>query len=125
MIQLANLVLVLHALLVLFIVGGLAAIWAGAAMKQRWARNRALRTTHVVAIGIVATLAVLDVPCPLTLLEDYLRSGETGAAGQQGFIQHWISAWMYYDFPGWVFTVAYVAFLLAVLITWRLIPPRS
>jgi hypothetical protein len=121
MIQLANLVLVLHALLVLFIVGGLAAIWAGAAMKQHWVRNRVLRTTHIVAIGIVASLAVLDVPCPLTLLEDYLRNG---AVEQQGFIQRWISAWMYYDFPGWVFTLAYVAFLLAVVLSWRLIPPE-
>lgn len=122
MIQLANLVLVLHALLVLFIVGGLAAIWAGAAMRLSWARNRAFRTLHIVAIGIVATLAVLDVPCPLTLLEDYLR---TGAAGQQGFIQHWVSAWMYYDLPGWVFALAYVAFLVAVVVTWRRIPPKS
>ncbi|WP_027797123.1 DUF2784 domain-containing protein [Paraburkholderia acidipaludis] len=122
--ELANLVLVLHALLVLFIVGGLAAIWAGAAMRQNWARNRTFRTTHVVAIGIVATLAVLDVPCPLTVLEDYLRNGTAGAAGQPGFIQRWVSAWMYYDFPGWVFTLAYVAFLLAVVLTWRLIPPR-
>ncbi|MFP6562228.1 DUF2784 domain-containing protein [Paraburkholderia sp. B3] len=124
---LANLVLVLHALLVLFIVGGLAAIWAGAAVRQRWARNRVFRTTHLVAIGIVATLAVLDVPCPLTVLEDYLRNGTAGtigAAGQPGFIQHWVSVWMYYDFPGWVFTLAYVAFLLAVVLTWRLIPPE-
>jgi hypothetical protein len=84
-------------------------------------RNRVLRTTHIVAIGIVASLAVLDVPCPLTLLEDYLRNG---AVEQQGFIQRWISAWMYYDFPGWVFTLAYVAFLLAVVLSWRLIPPE-
>jgi hypothetical protein len=34
------------------------------------------------------------------------------------------SAWMYYDFPGWVFTLAYVAFLLAVVLSWRLIPPE-
>ncbi|HTR05978.1 MAG TPA: DUF2784 domain-containing protein [Paraburkholderia sp.] len=120
MIWLANIVLVLHALIVLFIVGGLIAVWIAAGLKLAWARNRVFRTTHLVAIGIVTTLAVLDVPCPLTVLEDYLR---TGAAGPQGFVQRWVSAWLYYDFPGWVFVLAYVAFLLAVVVTWRRIPP--
>ena len=78
MIWLADTVLVLHALIVLFIVGGLIAIWAGAGSKRDWVRNRAIRITHLVAIGVVATLAVLDVPCPLTVLEDYLRSGGAG-----------------------------------------------
>ena len=122
MIWLANLVLVLHALIVVFIVGGLVAIWIAAALKRTWARNRAFRTAHLGAIGIVTALAVLNLPCPLTVLEDHLR---TGAAGAQGFIQRWVSAWLYYDFPAWAFTLAYVAFLLAVIVTWRRIPPRS
>ncbi|MBP0590878.1 DUF2784 domain-containing protein [Paraburkholderia sp. LEh10] len=118
---LAVTVLVLHALLVLFIVGGVIAIWAGAAFRHGWVHNRAFRMLHLAAIGIVAALAVLDIPCPLTVLEDRLRTGE---ASQQGFIQRWVSDWMYYDLPGWVFVVAYVAFLMIVLLTWRHIPPR-
>lgn len=117
---LADAVLVLHALLVLFIVAGLVAIWIGAALKRGWARNRVFRLTHLAAIGVVATLAVLDIPCPLTALEDWLR---TGAAGSRGFVQRWVSAWLYYDLPPWVFAVSYVAFLLAVVVTWRRIPP--
>ncbi|TCW85908.1 DUF2784 domain-containing protein [Burkholderia sp. SRS-46] len=122
MIWLANAVLVLHALLVLFIVGGLLAIWAGAAFERGWVRNRAFRIAHLGAIGIVAALAALDVPCPLTVLEDWLR---TGASGPQGFVQRWVRSLMFYDLPGWVFAVAYVAFLLVVVMTWRRIPPRS
>jgi hypothetical protein len=122
MIWLANLILVLHALIVVFIVGGLFAIWIAAALGLAWARNRAFRITHLVAIGIVAALAVIDVPCPLTVLEDYLRNG---AAGPQGFVQRWVSAWMYYDFPAWVFVLAYVAFLLAVILTWYRVRPRA
>lgn len=122
MTSLADMVLVLHALIVLFIVGGLIAVWLGAAFRRTWARNRVFRTAHVVAIGIVATLAVLDLPCPLTVLEDYLRAGKRST---QGFIQHWVSAWLYLDFPAWVFTLAYVAFFLAVVVTWRRIPPGS
>ncbi|KHK57931.1 membrane protein [Ralstonia sp. A12] len=121
MTALADAVLVLHALLVLFIVGGLVAIWVGAARKRSWARNRVFRTIHLAAISIVAGLAVLDVPCPLTVLEDWLR---TGSAGSRGFIQHWVSALLYYDLPLWVFAVSYTVFLLAVVLTWWRIPPR-
>jgi len=119
---LANTVLVLHALVVLFIVGGLLAIWAGAWLKRAWIRNRLFRLAHLVAIGVVAMLAVLGIPCPLTVLEDWLR---TGQAGQQGFIQRWISDWLYYDLPSWVFVATYAAFLLIVAVTWFRIPPRS
>ncbi|SAK90267.1 hypothetical protein AWB78_04802 [Caballeronia calidae] len=122
MISLADMVLVLHALIVLFIVGGLIAIWIGAAFERRWARNRVFRTTHIVAIGIVAALAVLDLPCPLTVMEDHLRAAAPGA---QGFLQRWISAWLYLDLPLWIFTLAYIAFFIAVAVTWRRIPPRS
>jgi len=121
MTALADAVLVLHALLVLFIVGGLVAVWVGAARKRGWARNRVFRLMHLAAISIVAGLAVLDVPCPLTVLEDWLR---TGSAGSRGFIQRWVSALLYYDLPLWVFAVSYVAFLLAVVLTWWRIPPR-
>ena len=121
MIWLADAVLVLHALIVLFIVGGLMAIWAGAALQYAWVRNRAFRLLHLAAIGVVAILAALDVPCPLTVLEDRLRMGGTV---EQGFVQRWVSHWLYYDFPVWMFAVAYVVFLLVVAITWRCIPPR-
>ncbi|MFV8603016.1 DUF2784 domain-containing protein [Ralstonia pseudosolanacearum] len=122
MLWLADTVLILHALVVLFIVGGLIAILAGAALRQGWVRNRTFRLTHLAAIGVVAMLALFDLPCPLTVLEDRLR---TGAVGPQGFVQRWVSAWLYYDLPAWVFATAYVAFLLVVVVTWWRIPPRA
>lgn len=121
MIWLANAVLVLHALIVLFIVGGLIAIWVGAWRKRAWVRNRAFRITHLIAIGIVAALAAIRLPCPLTVLEDWLRTGTPSA---QGFVQRWVSYFLYYDLPTWVFTIIYVAFLLIVALTWLRFPPR-
>jgi len=120
--RLANIVLVLHALVALFIVGGLLAIWTGAWLKRAWVRNRVFRLAHLAATGVVALLAVLGIPCPLTVLEDWLR---TGHSGPQGFIQRWVSYWLYYDLPGWVFTTAYAAFLLLVAVSWFRVPPRS
>jgi hypothetical protein len=119
---LANTVLVLHTLIVLFIVGGLIAIWTGTWLKRDWVGNRLFRIAHLAAIGVVTILAVLDILCPLTVLEDWLR---TGCVGPQGFVQRWASYWLYYSLPGSVFEMAYALFLLVVVVTWFLVPPRS
>lgn len=121
MTALADVVLVLHALLALFIVGAFAAIWLGAALGWGWVRARCFRFWHLAAIGIVALLAALDIPCPLTVLEDWLR---TGSIGPQGCIEHWVGRLLFYALPTWIFTLAYVLFALLVLLTWRYVPPR-
>jgi hypothetical protein len=119
---LADVVLVLHACLAAFIVGGFVAIWLGAACGWTWVRERRFRFAHLAATGIVALLAALDIPCPSTMLEDWLR---TGSVGPQGFIQYWLGRLLYYELPMWLFTVAYVLFAFLVLLTWRYVPPRD
>ncbi|RDK02395.1 DUF2784 domain-containing protein [Paraburkholderia lacunae] len=121
MILFADAVLVVHALIALFIVGGLAAIWVGSALGWDWVRHRLFRLAHLFAIGLVSALSVLGVACPLTVLEDWLRNDSVGA---QGFIQRWVSRLLYFEAPVWVFTLAYVVFALAVLLTWLRVPPR-
>jgi hypothetical protein len=119
--RLANAVLTLHALIALFIVAGLPAIWIGAALGWEWVRNRGFRFVHLLAIGLVAVLSVLGVACPLTVLEDWLRSGSVGA---EGCIQRWVGRLLFYDLPTWVFTLVYVTFALLVLLAWWRVPPR-
>ena len=119
---LADLVLVAHALVAIFVVAGLAAIWLGAWAGWSWTRNRIFRIIHIATVGVVAATAVIGVACPLTLLEDWLRGG---AIGSEGFIQRWVGRLLYYDLPLWVFTTAYVAFGLAVMVTWHRYPPRQ
>ncbi len=120
--MLADTVLIVHALVVLFIVGGFAAIWCGAACHWRWVRDPRFRFIHLAAIGIVAALALLGVPCPLTTLEAWLRHG---GPDSQGFIAYWVARLLYYDLPVWLFTVTYAVFALVVLLTWRFVPPRA
>jgi len=117
---LADIVLVIHALVVLFNVGGLAAIWIGAALGWRWIRNFWFRVIHLGSMGIVALGSLLGMICPLTVLEDALRQA---GPPQSGFIQRWVSRLLYYDFPPSVFTTAYVLFALVVLITFIYIEP--
>ena len=122
MIWLADVVLAVHALIALFIMGGLVAIWVGSGLGWEWVRDRSFRLTHLLAIGLVSILSLLGIACPLTVLEDELRNG---AVGVQGFIQRWASRLLYYDGPVWVFTLLYVVFALVVLLTWRRVPPRQ
>ena len=117
---LADAILVLHAAFVLFVVGGLAAIWIGIALERRFAYNPWFRGAHLGAIAFVVVESLLGFMCPLTIWEDALR----GNTGGPGFIQRWIHAWLFWDVPGWVFTPVYAAFLLLVAWTWWRHPPR-
>lgn len=116
----ADLLVVVHFVIVLFIVGGLLAVWAGAPLGWRWVRNPWFRYLHLAAIGFVAAEALIGMACPLTVWEDLLRGG----ARPDSFIGRWVRRLLYYDAPEWLFTAAYVAWALATLATLRLVPPR-
>ena len=116
----ADFILALHALFVLFVVGGLVAIWLGLALDLPWARNPWLRGLHLAAIAFVVGESLLGYVCPLTAWEDALR----GTASERGFIARWIHAWLFWDWPAWVFTGLYTAFGAAVAWTWWRFPPR-
>jgi polyferredoxin len=116
----ADALLVVHFAIVLFIVGGLIAVWAGAALGWGWVRNPWFRYAHLGAIGFVAGEALLGIACPLTVWEDLMRGGVRPGS----FIGRWVQRLLYYQAPEWVFTSTYVAWALATLATLRLVPPR-
>lgn len=124
---LADLVLILHLAVVLFVVGGLVAIVAGNLRKHRWplVNRLGFRLAHLAAIGVVAAQAWLGQTCPLTLLEDWLRrqAGQRGY-GEQGFIADWLHRLLFYSAPDWVFALLYSGFGLLVLAAWWYFPPR-
>lgn len=120
---LADIILVLHALIIVFNVGGLAAIWIGAALQWRWIRNFWFRAIHLGLIGLVAAFSLFGMLCPLTAWEDALRRS---APAQTSFLQRWVGRLLYYNFynfPPSFFTIAYVLFALLVLLTFILIKP--
>jgi hypothetical protein len=68
----------------------------------------------------VAAETLLGLMCPLTLWEDTLR----GEDSRSSFIARWIGRLIYYDLPAWIFTTAYVALAVALIITLVLVPPQ-
>ena len=117
---LADAILVVHAAFVLFVVLALPAIWIGAALGRPFAFNPWFRAAHLAAIAFVVLEALAGFVCPLTLWEDALR----GTPQDQGFIQRWIHAWLFWNLPAWIFTAGYAAFGALVALTWWRLPPR-
>jgi hypothetical protein len=116
----ADALLVLHFAIVLFVVGGLILTWIGAAFGWMWIRNPWFRYLHLGAIAFVAAEALAGIACPLTVWEDVLR----GNMRAESFIGRWVQRLLYYQAPEWVFTLLYVAWAAATLVTLRLVPPR-
>jgi hypothetical protein len=116
---LADAVVFVHFLIVLFVVAGVPVVYLGAALRWAWVRRRRGRMLHLGAILFIAAESVFGVACPLTVWENILR----GRRSDSGFIERWIDRVLFYDAPTWVFTVAYVAFAALVLATWVAVPP--
>ena len=118
--MLADALLVLHFLIAAFIVGGLLAVWLGAALNWRWIKNPWFRYAHLGAIAYVAAEALLGIACPLTVWEDLLRGG----VRPESFVGRWVHRFLYYRVPEWVFTIAYLAWAAASAVTLWLVPPK-
>ena len=118
---LADVILVVHFAFVLFVVGGLAAVWIGAAAGWRWVRVFWFRIAHLAAIAYVAGESLLGIWCPLTVWETALRGGQT----QKSFVATWVHRLMFYDLPEPIFTVLYVGFALLVAASWVLVRPEK
>lgn len=121
----ANAVLSLHIAIVLFVVGGLLLTVAGNLRGWEWVNALWFRLTHLAAITFVVAEAWIGIVCPLTSLEMWLRTKAREAVYTEGFIEYWLQRLLYIEAPEWVFTLAYTLFGLAVVVTWRVFPPRS
>ena len=120
----ADAILVLHALFVVFVVFGLVLILAGGPLGWRWVRQFWFRIAHLAAIGYVVLQAWLGAICPLTLWEMNLRERAGDAVYPGSFMAHWLHQLLYYRFPEWVFVLVYTLFGALVVASWYWIRPR-
>ncbi len=122
---LADAVLFLHVLLVLFVIGGLVLIVIGNLKHRRWewVNTLVFRLAHLGTIAIVVAESWLNIVCPLTDLEMWLRGKAHQATYGESFIEHWLQQILYYDAPPWVFAVLYTLFAALVAATWIRFPP--
>ena len=120
---LADAVLVLHAGVVLFIVGGLMLILLGARRRWQWVRNGTFRVLHLAAMAYVVAQSWLGIVCPLTDLEQSLRRRAGTPAHDGDFIAFWLGELLFFQAEPWVFIAAHTAFALAVAYSWVIVRP--
>lgn len=95
----ADLILVAHALIVCFVVGGQLIILVGWWRGWAWVKNAWFRLLHLVTIFFVLLQGRLGRLCPLTTWEHALRRAAGQSYYEQSFIEHWVARYLYLDLP--------------------------
>ncbi len=121
---LADMVLVLHALLVACVAAGFVLIVTGMVLRWSWTRNFYFRVLHLLVIAVVMMQAWGGGICPLTEWEYRLRLAAGEIASTEPFVRYWLHRLLFYDFPSWVFTAAYTLLGMIVVLLWILAPPK-
>ena len=118
--MLADIILILHFLVVIFITVGFLLIPIGYYYYWSWIRNFKLRLFHFGLMFIVTFETLVGITCPLTSIENYLR----GINNSKSFISFWIEKIIYWDFPTSFFIFLYFVFLGWTLLMWKIYPPK-
>ena len=117
----ADLILIIHFLIVIFIISLLALIPYGYCKKWAWVRSKKVRYTHLFLISFVTIESFLGNICPLTVLENNLR----GVITNQTFVSKYLSKIIFFNFPSTFFLTLYsLGFLIAVLLSFKY-PPQK
>ena len=120
----ADVILLLHVLFVIFVVLGLLIIFVGNALAWSWVRNPWFRLMHLLAIAVVVAHSWLNIMCPLTVIEMDLRTRAGDTAYSGSFVSHWLEVILYYQAPPWVFVVCYTTFGAIVVAGWFWVRPH-
>ena len=119
--MIADIVLIIHFCVVLFITLGFFLVPIGHKLEWVWIRNRRFRLVHCGMMAVVTLETLLGITCPLTSIENTLR----GINKSTSFVAYWIEKIVYWDFPTQFFLVLYFIFLGWTFLIWKLCPPQK
>ena len=117
----ADIVLVIHFCVVIFMISGFVLIPIGYKVDWGWIANTRLRILHTGMMVFITLETLLGITCPLTSIENSLR----GIYQSKSFIGYWIKQIIYWDFPTHFFIILYCIFLGWTFLMWKLYPPRN
>ena len=113
--QLADVIVVVHFAVVLFVVLGQIAILLGGWRGWDWVRRPGFRLSHLGLILFVAGQGAVGRLCPLTVWEDELRALAGQPLERASFIAYWSHELLFVEASLEVLAGIYVAFALLVL----------
>tara|TARA_B100001250_G_scaffold390646_1_gene390812 strand:+ start:444 stop:815 length:372 start_codon:yes stop_codon:yes gene_type:complete len=115
----ADIVLMFHFTIVIFITFGFFLIPIGYKSSWIWVKNFKLRICHCGMMLCITLEALLGITCPLTSIENKLR----GIDKTTSFISYWINQIIYWDLPSQFFIILYCAVLIWTFLLWKFFPP--
>ncbi len=121
MLFLADLILMLHFFIVIFITLQFFTVPVAYKLNWKWQKNRVLRIIHLIMIFFVTTEAVIGITCPLTIIENKLRN----IYSYNTFLENWISKIMFWNLPSYTFMILYILCLFWTLLMWKIFPPNK
>jgi hypothetical protein len=122
---LADTTMLIHLAFVASILLGQLLILFGILFKWQWIRNPWFRWIHLAAIVFVAGEYLLDINCPLTDLEHYLRRQAGETVEDTAFLVQWLRSLMFFP-PAYADMLGVIAcaFAALVVLTFIIAPPR-
>lgn len=118
---LADIILVFHFCIVIFVTSGFFLIPIGYKFNWNWITNKKLRMFHIGLMIFITVETFFGMTCPLTYIENNLR----GIYGSTSFIGFWIQKIVYWDFPNLFFIIVYFLLLCWTFLMLKLYPPKN
>tara|TARA_B100000989_G_scaffold296164_1_gene278804 strand:+ start:2389 stop:2751 length:363 start_codon:yes stop_codon:yes gene_type:complete len=118
---LADLILIIHFFIIIFIISLFALVPYGYYRKWNWVSRKKIRYTHLFLMTLVTIESFIGIICPLTILENHLR----GTITNQSFLSKHLSKIIFFNFPSSFFLALYFSgFLGAVYLSFKY-PPKN
>ena len=117
--MIADIVLMFHFAIVIFITFGTFLIPIGYRSNWLWVKNFKLRICYCGMILFITLETLFGITCPLTSIENKLR----GINQTRSFISYWVDQIIYWDLPSQFFIILYSAVLIWTFLLWKLFPP--
>lgn len=109
---LAQAILAVHLVVIVFNVAMLGLIPFGAALGWRFIRLAWLRLLHLVLMAVVVAQALAGRACILTIWQNRLAGG---SAAPEPMIMRWLDGLIYWNLPIWVFAALYSAVFVYIV----------
>lgn len=117
----ADLVLIIHFSIVMFIISIFFLIPIGYILNWQWQKNKIVRLLHIILMFIITAETIVGITCPLTLFENSLR----GVFVSNSFITTWLTKLLFWELPSTFFLITYIMCFGLTIIFWIKFPPQN
>ena len=117
----ADLVLIIHFIIVVFISSLFLLIPMGYQFYWKWVKKLKLRLIHLGLMTLITIETIIGITCPLTVIENNLR----GIYISNSFFSSLVSKIIFWELPRLFFLILYILCLFWTIFIWFRFPPEK